>query len=102
LDGLILRTSADKNQLKKLELLGEKIGLNEKEVVAAYNPPFNMTHWRSRLTLFTTCVLILAVFVVSFLLFTLGTINNPPSTYAWGTRYGTIKPQDFNQRHYSS
>ena len=89
----------EEKQLKKLEVLGKEIGLSGKEVSAAYNPPLDMALWRSRLTPFTACVMILAVIIVSFLLFALPAIYNPPSTstYAWGSRYGTVKPQDFNQ-----
>ena len=87
----------EQKQLKKLEMLGEEIGLSCKEVSAAYNPPLDMAHWRSRLTPFTACVMILAVFIVTFLIFTFANNHYPPSTYEFGTRYGTLKPQDFNQ-----
>ena len=92
----------EEKQLKKLEKLGEEIGLSSKEVLAAYNPPLNLTHWRSRLTPFTACVMILAVVIVTFLIFALPSTYNPPSTYEFGTRYGTLKPQDFNQSEYST
>lgn len=96
LESLVQYRTPPEKQLKKLEMLGESIGLNRKEVVAAYTTPTNLTQWSARrLTPFSACVMILVILVVSFLILALPSIYAPPSTYAWGTRYGSIKPQDF-------
>ena len=100
LDGFLFMRSIDDKHLEKLEILGKSIGLKKNEVSAAFNPPLNMTHWRSRLTPFSTCVMLLAIALVSFLILILASPNNPvygppTSTYVFGTRYGTIRPDCF-------
>ena len=100
-DKPVLHTEIEENQIERLEMLGEKIGLNRKEVHAAYSPPLNTTHWRSRVTPFTACVMILVILIVSFVIAMNTSPHFPPSTtYPTGTRYGSIKPQDFKKVHH--
>ncbi|MFW9973832.1 MAG: hypothetical protein ACFFDQ_01015 [Candidatus Thorarchaeota archaeon] len=99
-DSLILLKTPNEKQVEKMVSLGESIGLSSQEVLATYNPPQNLAHWRSRLTPLTTFVMVLGIIIVGFLIFALSNpsipINSPPtSTYVFGSRYGTIRPDDF-------
>ena len=82
-------------------MLGEEIGLSCKEVSAAYSPPLNLTHWRSRFTPLSACIMILVIFIVGYMIIAFLALDYPnywPSTetYQFGSLYGTIKPQDFD------
>ncbi|OLS31402.1 MAG: hypothetical protein ThorAB25_03280 [Candidatus Thorarchaeota archaeon AB_25] len=101
LESLMPFSTPEEKQLKKLRILGEGIGLSSKEVSAAYSPPLNLTHWRSRLTPLSACVMILVIFIGGYLIIAFVALDNPnywPSTetYRFGSLYGTINPQDFD------
>jgi hypothetical protein len=101
IESLILRRPSEERQLRKLDMLGKNIGLSRSEVLATYNPPLNMSHWRSRFTPFSACVMILVIMVVGYMIIAFVALSNPNyfpppnSTYRFGSLYGTIKPQDF-------
>jgi hypothetical protein len=99
-DNLALNTEIEGGQIEQLEMLGEEIGLNRKEVYAAYTPPLNVEHWRSRMTPFTACVMILIILIVSLLIASVPSPYYPPSTYPTGARYGSIKPLDFTKTYH--
>jgi hypothetical protein len=94
-DSLILLRTPEEKQLGKIESLGKDIGLSSNEISAAYNPPLNLAHWRSRMTPFTICIMILGIVFVSFLILVLSSPSYPNPTYEFGTRYGTIRPDCF-------
>ena len=102
LESWILLRPPEEKQLRKIEMLGESIGLSRSEVSATYNPPLNMAHWRSRFTPFSACVMILVIMVVGYMIIAFVALGNPnylpptDSTYRFGSLYGTIKPQDFS------
>lgn len=92
--------SLTKSQIESIELLGEKVGLDKSEIVAAVPSTINPGGFgeRKRMTLFTALISIFIIILGSFLLLVL-TGNYPPDpfyTYTPGTRYGSISPDDFN------
>ena len=82
-------------QIEKIEMLGERMGLTRDEVYAAYNPPVNLAGGRSRLTPLSACITFLIIIIVVIVIIIVGNYLNPPTVYGYGTRYGSIKPQDF-------
>jgi hypothetical protein len=94
--------SFSSSQLRMIETLGENIGLDKKEIHAAVPSPLGPLHAsdRKRMTLFSYLMAILLIVAVSFviLVFTGNyPLNDPSTTYTPGTRYGTIRPDDFTQ-----
>ena len=92
--------SITKSQLKSMETLGEKIGLDRREVYAAVPSgiyPQGIAD-RRRMNLFSAVLSIFIIIVGSFL-FLILTGSYPPDgpayTYTPGTRYGSISPNDF-------
>lgn len=84
-------------QLKRIEILGERIGLNRDEVYAAYDNPTNLTQWSERrLTPFSACIIIIIIIIAGLVILVLtGNYPEPYQVYSAGPRYGSIKPQDF-------
>ena len=85
-----------RKQLAEIEALGESIGLDKKEVYAAAGGPIGDAQVTKRqITPLSVCIMIIGIIIISFVILVVGYYSNPPSVYGWGTRYGSIKPQDF-------
>jgi hypothetical protein len=89
-----------KSQLESMMDLGRNIGLDRSEVYAAV--PSNMEPSgfvvRRRMTLFSALVTIVIIVIASFIFLVItGTypLNSPNATYAPGSRYGSVSPNDF-------
>ena len=92
--------SLTKSQIESIERLGEKIGLDRSEIVAAVPSAMNPAGFgeRRRMTLGRALISIFLILLGSFLLLVL-TGNyplDPGFTYTPGIRYGSISPVDFN------
>jgi hypothetical protein len=88
-------------QRETIQRIGKRIGLDRSEINPALPSqvePSGLTTGR-RLTCFSVIITIIIILFASFL-FLVATgnypFNTPTSTYTPGTRYGSIKPCDFN------
>lgn len=101
-DGIMLSKNFTDYQIDKLENLGKSIGMKRSDIIAATNLPIdhiNMGGGR-RATLFgvLVCIIVLAcvTFVVALLMSNPQILGPTPTyTYAPGSRYGSISPNDF-------
>ncbi len=95
-----MKPSPTKVQLDKISKLGESVGLQRNEIIAAIDAPMANQEiaGKGRLSLFSPSILISILVVVSVLLlwYVLSPESLPISTYTPGTDYGTIRPQDFS------
>ncbi len=89
--------SPSRKQIADIEALGESIGLDKKEVYAAVGSPIGDTQLtRRQMTPLSVCIFILIIIISGFVILVLsGYFLDPPFVYGAGTRYGSIKPQDF-------
>ena len=96
----IRKPSPTKVQLDKISKLGESVGLQRNEIIAAIDAPManQEVTGKNRKSLFIPSILISILVVVSVLLLwhVLSPESFPISTYTPGTDYGTIRPQDFS------
>ena len=86
-----------RKQLAEIEALGESIGLDKKEVYAAAGGPIGDAHLTKRqISPLSACIIILIILISGFVILVLaGYYPESPFVYGAGTRYGSIKPQDF-------
>jgi hypothetical protein len=89
-------------QLDEISRLGRSIGLQRNEIIAAIDAPLaepGITG-KSRFSLYISIIVI--TIVVAFSILIIWSIVDPETspihTYAPGTFYGTIRPQDFSNR----
>ncbi|TFH06151.1 MAG: hypothetical protein E4H14_11395 [Candidatus Thorarchaeota archaeon] len=100
------KPSPTREQLSKIARLGENVGLQRNEIVAAIDAPLpnQGIPGEGRTSIFIPLILVSILVVVSFLL--IWAIVDPRSfpihTYTPGTFYGTIRPQDFESEYYST
>jgi hypothetical protein len=92
-----------KSQLRKIASLGESIGLEKNEIIAAIDAPLaepGMTG-KSRLSLYLSIIIvtIIAVFGILLTWYVVDPDSFPVPTYVPGSLYGSIRPQDF--QHYN-
>ena len=89
--------SPTRKQLAEIESLGESIGLDKQEVYAAARSPIGDAQLtRRQITPLSACIIILIIIISGFAILVLtGYYPEPPFVYGAGTRYGSIKPQDF-------
>ena len=101
-DAVLLSENLSDYQIDKLENLGRSIGMKRSEIIAATNLPIDHINpgRGGRATLFGVLVCIIILACVSFAIALL--MSNPqflgpaPTyTYAPGSRYGNISPNDF-------
>lgn len=89
-----------REQLREITRLGESIGLERSEVVAAIDAPLSNqgVPGGGRASIIIPMILVSIIVVCSILL--IWAVVDPESfpihTYAPGTFYGTIRPQDFS------
>ena len=87
------------SQLKKIKLLGEDIGLSEKEIIASLDRPSGPigVGGRQKTAIYFTMLVALVVVVIGslFIWAVLDPETAPFKTYTPGTFYGTIRPKDF-------
>ena len=97
------KPSPTREQLSKIATLGESIGLQRSEIVAAIDAPLpnQGTAGKGRTSILFPLILVSILIVVSIIL--TWAIIDPESfpfkTYTPGTFYGTIKPQDFSSQN---
>jgi hypothetical protein len=103
LDNKMHSSTLTKSQLKSIVALGKNIGLDRNEVYAAV--PSNMDPSgfvvNRRMTLFSALLTLVIIVVASFLFLVITgnyPLNDPNATYAPGSRYGSISPNDFKNR----
>ena len=99
-EGMMYPKFLTKRQTEGLLRLGESIGLEKKEIVAATNIPIDNIRYieRSRATLFGLFVTILLIICIVLGLSLLQIYGDPlpgRPTYTPGTKYGSISPNDF-------
>ena len=96
----IQRPSPTTKQLSELTRLGESIGLERNEVIAAIDAPLasqGASGSGHRPMVITILVVTIAVAVLAlFIWYVTDPESFPIHTYAPGTFYGTIRPQDFS------
>jgi hypothetical protein len=84
----------------QIELLGENLGLDRREIHAALDPPLSSTgiDSRNRLTLFVTIVSVFIIVIIGVLVtwFIVDPDSFPIPTYVPGSLYGTISSRDFS------
>ena len=94
------KPSPTKVQLDKISKLGESVGLQRDEIIAAIDAPManQGITGKDRSSIFIPLILVSILAVVSALL--LWAFVDPDSfpfhVYTPGTFYGTIRPQDFS------
>lgn len=88
-----------KEQLSEITRLGESIGLQRNEIIAAIDAPLtNQGVQGIRRTSFFIPMILISILVVVSLLIVWAMFDPesfPIHTYTPGTFYGTIRPQDF-------
>jgi hypothetical protein len=103
-DGVLLSKTLSDYQIDKLENLGKSIGMKRSEIVEATNLPIDHINpgrgGRTPLIGVFVCIIILACVSIAVALLMsnpqlFGT--TPTYTYAPGTRYGSISPNDFKK-----
>ena len=94
------KPSPTKEQLSKIATLGESIGLQRSEIIAAIDAPLpnQGIPVSGRKSLFIPLILVSILIVVSAMLAwaAIDPDSFPFHVYAPGTFYGTIRPQDFS------
>jgi hypothetical protein len=94
------RTRPSRQEMVKIESLGEIVGLEKAEVVSALDSPLGTTgiDSKQRLTLFISIVAVFVIAIISVLL--VWYVEDPDSfpipRYLPESLYGTISPRDFN------
>ncbi|MFW9908867.1 MAG: hypothetical protein ACFFEF_09860 [Candidatus Thorarchaeota archaeon] len=99
IERMMPRDTLTKEQFSKIKLLGSNIGLEREEIIAAIDGPVpeQSISGRSRALLLVNLafVTIIVVAAVLFIWTVVDPESSPIRTYAPGSFYGTIKPQDF-------
>ena len=100
IEGMMYSRSLTKKQTKEFMRLGESIGLEKKEIIAATNIPIDNIRYigRSRATLLGLILTISLIICIFFGLSLLNIGGDPllgRPTYTPGTKYGSISPTDF-------
>ncbi|MFW9844234.1 MAG: hypothetical protein ACFFEV_06650, partial [Candidatus Thorarchaeota archaeon] len=94
--------SPTRKQLSKIAMLGESIGLERNEIIAAVDAPLSSQSMSGpgRLGIFIRLILLTIIVVVTILIVwtVVDPFSSPISTYTPGTDYGTIRPQDFEMQ----
>jgi hypothetical protein len=90
-----------KQQLLEIEQLGESVGLQKNEILAAIDAPLvNQASNGGKSSIYLRLILVSILAIVCILI--VWFIAHPElvtiPTYAPGTDYGTIRPQDFADR----
>jgi hypothetical protein len=101
-DELLYSQDLTARQIEDFTRLGESLGLKKREIYAATNLPIDhiASAGRSKVTLFGVLLSIIIIICISFglaLLMNYGHFFDPSPTftYAPGTKYGSISPNDF-------
>lgn len=99
-EGMMYSKVLTKNQTEELLRLGKSIGLEKKEIIEATNIPIDNIRYfgSSRSTLVGLFAIITIIIIIFFGLALLQIYGDPISgspTYAPGTKYGSISPNDF-------
>jgi hypothetical protein len=88
-----------KSQLGKITRLGESIGLERNEIIAAIDAPLADSGFtgRSRVSLYFSLIVVTIIVIFSVLLtwYVVDPDSFPIPTYVPGSLYATIRPQDF-------
>jgi hypothetical protein len=88
-----------KSQLDKVTKLGESIGLERKEIIAAIDAPLADSGFigKSRVSLYVSLIMVTIIVILGVLLtwYVVDPDSFPIPTYTPGTLYATIRPQDF-------
>jgi hypothetical protein len=96
---MIPKTRLTKKQISRIELLGSNIGLEKEDIIAAVDGPIPVSGvaGRSRFILLANIIVVTVVVIAAVLL--VWTVVDPETspirTYAPGSLYCTIKPEDF-------
>lgn len=92
------RPPISNEQLSKINALGNSIGLEREETLAALEAPVSEPRkgiFKSVLRIMVVSALVVIVIGLVFIWRIVSPETFPIPTYAPGTDYGTIKPQDF-------
>lgn len=99
------KPSPTKVQLDKISKLGESVGLQRNEIIAAVDAPIanQGITGEGRSSIFIPLILVSILAVVSALLIwaAVDPDSFPFHVYTPGTFYGTIRPQDFSSHSHS-
>jgi hypothetical protein len=101
LERTIWKRNPTKKQFDKISSIGKSIGLQRKEIVAATSLPIGhiASGGRNKISFFGVFMIIVIIACISFgltLLMSSGYFDSSPTfTYAPGTKYGSINPNDF-------
>ena len=93
------KPSPTREQLREITRLGESVGLEKNEVIAAIDAPLSQgVPGEGKASMFIPMILISILVVVSALLIwaAVDPDSFPFHVYTPGTFYGTIRPQDFS------
>lgn len=94
------KVGPSRQQLIRIKLLGEDVGLSKSEVLAALDPRLSTPGIESkyRLSLFMSIIVMIVIAILSVLLtwFVVDPESFPVPTYIPGSLYGTISPKDFS------
>jgi len=92
-------------QLNRITKLGESIGLQSSEIIAAIDAPLkNQEFSGGRRTSILIPLILASIAIVVGILLAWAIVDPrsfPISTYTPGTDYGTIRPQDFSSQNHS-
>ena len=93
------KSGPSREQLRKISDLGKSVGLEKHEIIAAIDAPIAKPGigGKSRLSLFFSLVVVTIVAAIAILItwYIVDPDSFPIPTYAPGTFYGSIRPQDF-------
>ncbi len=94
------KVGPSRQQLIRIELLGEDVGLSKSEVFAALDPRLSTPGIESkfRLSLFMSIIVMIVIAILSVLVtwFVVDPESFPVPTYIPGSLYATISPKDFS------
>ena len=98
------KSGPSREQLRKISALGKSVGLEKHEIIAAIDAPIAKPGigGYDRLSLYIILILVTIIVAIG-ILFTWYVVNPelfPIRTYAPGSFYGSIKPQDFANQSY--
>ena len=88
-----------RKQLREITQLGESVGLQKNEIIAAIDAPLadsGSTGGKSSIYIRLILVSILAIVCILLVWFVIDRGSFLIPTYTPGTDYGTIRPQDFS------
>lgn len=100
---LFPKPNPTKEQLREIAKLGESVGLERSEIIAAIDAPLSNQRIpiRGRESIFIRLILLSFLVVISILIVwaVVDPASAPIHTYVPGTDYGTIRPQDFTNQY---